>query len=279
VSKAKTNRPAPTIWGEFREWIAARQRLQEAEPQAEARVTRAEAELDAARCELAKAEAEALLRGDVLADDRPESQAFARALLDLEKSRAGLIGLRQRIAALDPDIPALVQRLHDLREPYNAEQTASFLRGEFEPMADAFAATLRLGLALEAALGVEIPDLHRLPAVGDWRENDTAASEVYTRHSGPREMSEQLGRFAREASTRQTMRERSRARRAGFDPSARYKVIKRFLSYGREFVPGVFVDSFKIDVKTLSNLYEARHLEPVSREEEYSLGAKDHEPR
>jgi hypothetical protein len=257
---------------EIRAFVHEQQQLQKAQESAQKRVEQAEKELDTARHELAEAEAQRLMDNPEALDGEtsPQSAEFVQASLKLEEARAALGGVTRRLRERDLDILSVSEKLQAYREDYNRAEIARFLTDAYEPTAAALAVMLRRADALASALGVRIEETHRLPERGDWTE-DAQATALYQEHSGPKALSESLGEFRREAELRVMVQERNRTSKAGFDPTARYRVIRPFRCYGKEFLPGEIVDCNSIDLKLLGELYQANRFKMIEPKEEWTV--------
>jgi len=271
-SKRKTaNRQPISVLDEVRAFVAGQKQLRKALKGAEAHLRQCEAEADEARLTLAQSEAQSWVATEQgTMDDTPQSQSFVTAMLKLEKARAAVGGITKRIAEADAGLLSASEKMRAERERYNAEQITGFLERDFKPAAAQFAAVLQCGLAIEEALGVELPEMHTLPDAGNWKENgDATALNKATREH--RVLSEAIEEFRRDAEHRVMLAEKSRQQRAGFDPGGKYQVIRPFMCYGMEFEQGQIVDATKFHTRLLGQLYEAKRLRLLERKDEWTL--------
>lgn len=264
----KARNPEPQ--DEIRQFVSDQNKLAQARRAATKLVEQKTQELDKCRAALAEAQSQRLIEeGDDFEEAAEESDEFVQASLAVEQARAAAGGVLKRVRAADVEVLTHAERLRHIRDNHNRTEVQRFLTEEFSTASEAFAAVLRRGLALEDALGCEIPALHHLPEHGEW-DSDEAAKALYAEQSPLRELAESLETFRREAESRLIVQERNKRSRAGFDPSARYEVRASFQCYGREFAPGQTVDRHSIDLKLLAQLYASRRLTLIEPKEEWT---------
>jgi hypothetical protein len=261
---------------EIRSFVQEQKQLYHALELAQKRVAQMESELETARHDLAEAESQRLMRASpdeldayLSSDGSAESNLFVQASLRLEEARAALGGVTRRIREKDVEILSVSERLKAFREAYNQDAVSRFLTDIYEPAATVFALVLRRAAALEDALGVQIPEVHRLPDYGAWREDEEAMA-IHKEHVPARLLAESLEEFRRDAEGRILVAERNRRNRAGFDPSARYMVRQAFRCYGKPYEVGQIVDRHTIDLKLLAQLYGSRRLQLLEPKEEWT---------
>lgn len=264
--KQKTARTAPVAAprDEIEQFVTGHQALLKALEVAEKRAAGAETELTARRRALAQAQASALATNpdvDPELGSETESNDFVQANLRSEAAKAAVEGCRRALAKSDVGILTHVEQLKAKRAEFNKGTIKQFLRSVFQPAARAYAAILKQGSALEEALGEQIEELHVLPDAGDWH-GDECGVAVHEGNAGLKRLADSLEGFRRGAEQRVLVLERSRMRRADFDPSnaARYRVVKSFQCYGRSFEAGSVVDGYQIDTPLLGKLFGARYI-------------------
>lgn len=264
--KQKTARTAPVAapQDEIEAFVDGHQRLLKALATAERRAAEAEQELLVKRRELAATSAQALAEDPTIDPQlrcEPESAAFVEANLKCEQSKAAVEGCRRQLAKSDLGILGRIEQLKARRQAFSKGALKQFVNSVFRPGARAFAQVLRQANALEEALGEQIEELHVLPDAGDWRGDEKAVA-VFEGNAGLRALADSLEQFRRGAEVRTLVLERSRMRRADFNPSndARYRVVRDFQCYGKGFPAGSVVDGYQIDMPLLSKLYGAKFL-------------------
>jgi hypothetical protein len=269
----------PDVAAEVEALVAEQRAMRKALAAAEAKAAEAERALDAARHNLADAEAEALMRAASLPDDAPEVRAYAEAERNLDAARAASGGLKRKICETHVAVLSAAEKLKAEREEYNRRIVAEFLAGEFRPAAEAYRRVLRRAHALASALGLKLspsdPDdtlgaCLRVPSGSDEWNGDQDAVALHRQRCGLKDLAGALEEFRRDAELRLLVEEKNRQHRAAFDPTAKYQVIRPFQSYGREFAVGEVVDAHTIHSALLGKLYEAKRLLMLQRGDEWS---------
>jgi hypothetical protein len=255
--------PTPSPLDEIKTFVQEEAALKRALVAAEGRVTKAESALDSARRALASAQADRLVQDpDADLDGEATSAEFIQASLHVEEARAALGGVRRKIADRDVQLLTLVEKLRTERAEFNQKAVERFLSDTFTPAAEAFAQVLRIGAALETALGETVTPLHHLPVVGEWDE-DAAAKAVLSEHVGPKRLAESLEEFRKDAEMRLYNAEQTKRFRASFDPTAKYRVIRPFINMGKNYDAGTVMDRYEVPLFQLARLYEARRLQMI----------------
>ena len=255
----KQPQPPPDIFAEADDFCAGMYQLARAEQRALASVEIAENKLNAARRVRADAVAEALVSDEDVPEQPPLPEDSA-----LRDARGGLISLRRKIREQDVHILTLRERLEAARQEFNGEQIARFAEASKSELA-AFRDLLTRRAAMADALGVEPNTVLALPTAVDWAD-DKSATALHEQHCGPRKTADALAKFANGAEGRMLEMERAKRVRVPFDPSAKFTVIKPFLSGGRSFVPGALVDRFAVDLAVLAKLHHARFVATTNEE-------------